>query len=713
MTYIKTSIGRRRFFKATALAGGGMLLGFNWLAACQSRAGGEPGQGDWHKINAYLRIAANGEVTIMSPNPEIGQNVKTAMPMIVADELDVDWAQVRVEQAPLDTEAFTRQVAGGSQSIRQGWDALRTAGATARAMLVAAAAEAWGVQARACRTEAGQVMGPGGESLSYGELAEKAAGVPVPETVELKDPADFSIIGTPRGNVDIDGIITGKPLFGIDQYREGMVYATAVRPPAFGMELVDYDDSAARNVAGVRNILRFGDKIAVIADNTWAAIKGKRAIRANWAASGEVESTEDHDRALKLLLHSNSLDERRRDGDVERAFSEADEVIERVYEAPFLPHNTMEPMNFFAHVREDGVEMSGPIQTPERTRRELAELLGRDESEISIQMTRQGGGFGRRLYGDFAREAAEISMRTALPVQLIFTREDDMTAGTYRPASKYRIRASVRGGEITGYWLREACVNGNMYDLIPNFFPAGAISNYLVETGKFDSRITTGAWRAPYTNFHAFAEQSFFDELAERLGQDPVQMRLDLLEKAKATAAGDSRIEYSPERLQGVIRLAADKGRWGKAPEGVFQGFSAYYCHNSHVAEVAEVEMRDGTPVVTKVVAAIDCGIVVNPLGAVNQCQGGVIDGIGHAMYGDFSFEMGQPQSKNFNQYRLIRMKEAPQVDIHFVKSDIAPTGLGEPPLPPAGGALANALYKATGKRLYKQPFVKQLELMG
>ncbi len=252
-----------------------------------------------------------------------------------------------------------------------------------------------------------------------------------------------------------------------------------------------------------------------------------------------------------------------------------------------------------------------------------------------------------------------------------------------------------------------------MYDLIPNFFPAGAISNYLVETGKFDSRITTGAWRAPYTNFHAFAEQSFFDELAERLGQDPVQMRLDLLEKAKATAAGDSRIEYSPERLQGVIRLAADKGRWGKAPEGVFQGFSAYYCHNSHVAEVAEVEMRDGTPVVTKVVAAIDCGIVVNPLGAVNQCQGGVIDGIGHAMYGDFSFEMGQPQSKNFNQYRLIRMKEAPQVDIHFVKSDIAPTGLGEPPLPPAGGALANALYKATGKRLYKQPFVKQLELMG
>jgi isoquinoline 1-oxidoreductase beta subunit len=282
-----------------------------------------------------------------------------------------------------------------------------------------------------------------------------------------------------------------------------------------------------------------------------------------------------------------------------------------------------------------------------------------------------------------------------------------MTDGIYRMAIKYRIAASIKDGKITGYHLKEAAVNSNMYGLIPNFFPAGAIDNYQVDVAKFDSNITTGAWRAPYTNFLAYAEQSFFDELADVLEEDRIQLRLDLLQNVKGTT--DDRIQYSPERLEGVIKLAVDKSNWGKSEEGVYQGFSSYYCHNTHVAEVADIEMKNGLPVVKKVTVAVDCGIVVNPLGAINQIKGGVIDGIGHAMYGDFQFENGVPQSNNFSTFHLIRMNETPQVEVHFVESDVAPTGLGEPSLPPAGAAVANAIFAATGTRVTKQPFINNL----
>ena len=713
---VKTHINRRSFFKSTVLVGGGMLLGFNWLTACKREEALEEAlalPSEWFDINAFLKIGDNGVVTILSPNPEIGQNVKTSMPMIVAEELDVNWKNVLVEQAPLNTEAFSRQVAGGSQSIRQSWEGLRKAGATARQMLVNAAAKRWEVDPAACTTSDGVVSGPDGQRLTYGEVASEAALLEVPEEVALKNVSDFKIVGTGRGNVDIDAIITGKPLYGLDTKREGMQYAVVLRPPAFGQKLVSYDDSAARAVSGVADVIRFGDKVAVLANSTWAAMKGKKALQARWETGSPAESTAEHDRILRELLDQDSQEPRREDGDVQKAFAEADQVLERVYEAPFLPHNCLEPMNFFADVRDDRVELLGPIQTPGGTRRRVAQLLEREESTVSVDMTRMGGGFGRRLYGDFALEAAEISKLAQKPVQVVYTREDDMSAGIYRPASKYKIRAAVKNGRVTGYRLHEAAVNSNMYGLIPHFFPAGAIPNYRVDTLQFDSNITTGAWRAPYTNFLAFAEQSFFDELSELMGADPVQLRLDLLENAKPVAAADERIEYSPERLQGVIRLAAEKAGWGKAPEGVFQGFSAYYSHNTHVAEVAEVVMSGGQPRIQKIFCAIDCGIVVNPLAARNQAEGGIIDGIGHAMYGELTFRDGLPSANNFDRFRLIRMTEAPEIEIHFVESDIAPTGLGEPPLPPAGGAVANAIYRATGKRLYKQPFYKELELEG
>ncbi len=705
MTVIKTKFDRRSFLKVSAAASGGLVLGFNWSCSPSPEIAKRQPPSEWFDVNAYLSVADNGQVTIMSPNPEIGQNVKTSMPMIVAEELDVAWDDVIVKQAGLNTDAFTRQVAGGSQSIRQGWESLRMAGATARKMLVNAAAEKWQVDPGTLTVADGVITNSNGETLKYADVASMAGTMEVPGEVELKDPKDFKIIGSGKGNVDIEEIITGKPLFGIDTKREGMVYANVLRPPAFGMKLKSYDDTGAKNVSGVSDVLQFGDKIAVLANSTWAAMQGKKALSAEWEKSEQLESTNYHDQEMRSLLDKKADEPRRNDGDVSRAFAEADEVIEKVYEAPFLPHNCLEPMNFFAHVTAERAELFGPIQTPEWTQGRVAELLGRDKSEIEIGLSRMGGGFGRRLYGDFVLEAAEISDKSKKPVQLIYTREDDMTAGIYRPASKYKFRASIKDGEMTGYHLVGAGVNMRNATREHNW-PAATLDNYLVESHNLESNITTGAWRAPITNFLASAEQSFADEVAEKLGKDPVQFRIDLLQRAIDNPVGE--LDYEPAKLMGVIKLAAEKSNWDQKEEGVFKGFSAYYSHNSYVAEVAEVVKQKGKPIVRKMIVAIDCGIVVNPTGAINQAMGGVIDGIGHAMYGDFSFVDGQPQANNFDRYRLIRSSEAPKVDIHFVESINSPTGLGEPTLPPAGGAVANAIYAATGKRLYKQPFTKQ-----
>ena len=710
---MSTSIAfsRRGFIRTSSLASGGMLIGFNLFTACKPKV--KPpvdiSQLNFNDFNAFIKIADNGAVTIFAPNPEIGQGVKTSMPMIIAEELDVAWDNVYVQQGILDTKNYTRQVAGGSQSIRQGWEPLRQTGATARQMLVNAAAARWGVDPSECTTNEGVITNAKGETLGYGEVVKEAAALEVPENVTLKKTKDFKIIGTDARNVDIDKIITGKPLYGSDYKVDGMVYASVMRPPAFGEKLQSFDDTFTRATTGVIDVIKFGDKIAVLAKDTWSAMKGKDALKATWKADSKLESTEDHDKILLDLLDGNTFKTLRSDGNIKKAFAQADEVLERTYESPFLPHNCMEPMNFFANVTDDKIELVGPTQTPEGTANRIAEILERDVNDIHLEMTRMGGGFGRRLYGDFAIEAAEISNLAKKPIKVIFSREDDMADGIYRPAIKYRIKAAIKDGKVTGYHLKEAAINSNMYGLIPNFFPAGAIENYQVDVASYDSNITTGAWRAPYTNFLAFAEQSFFDELAEKMEVDQVQLRLDLLQKVKGTT--DDRIQYSPERLEEVIKVAVDKSGWGKKDNGTYQGFAAYYCHNTHVAEVADVEIENGMPVVKKVTCVVDCGIVVNPLGALNQVEGGVIDGIGHAMYSDFSFKDGVPQAKNFGTYRLIRMKEAPIVETHFIQNDIAPTGLGEPALPPAGAAVANAFKAATGNRFTQQPFVKNPEL--
>ncbi|WKB80950.1 molybdopterin cofactor-binding domain-containing protein [Cellulophaga omnivescoria] len=706
----KITFSRRNFIRTSSLASGGLLIGFNLFNSCKpnAKAPVDLADLDYKDFNAYIKIAENGAVTLFSPNPEIGQGVKTAMPMLIAEELDVAWSNVNVVQGDLDTVNYQRQVAGGSQSIRLGWEPLRQTGATARQMLVNAAAARWGVDPSCCTTKNGVITNANGDTLGYGEVVTEAAALDVPENVSLKHPKDFSIIGTDAVNVDIDKIITGKPLYGIDYKADGMLYAAVVRSPAFGKKLVSFDASEAKASGNVIDIIEFDNKIAVLAKDTWSAFKAKKTIKAEWSIDTPLESTEDHDKILKKLLQDKEAKVLREDGNVDKAFAEADKILERIYEAPFLPHNCMEPMNFYANVTADKIHLVGPIQTPQRTATTIASNLGRKPDEVHLEMTRMGGGFGRRLYGDFAIEAATISNLAKKPIKVVYSREDDMTAGIYRPASKYKIKAAIKNGKITGYHLREAAVNGNMYGLIPNFFPAGAIENYKVDAANYQSKVTTGAWRAPYTNFLAFAEQSFFDELADELNVDRVQMRLDLLQKVKGTT--DEKIEYSPERLENVIKLAVDKSNWGKTTANIYQGFSAYYCHNSHVAEVADVEVVNGQPVVKKVTCVIDCGIVVNPIGAENQAQGGVVDGIGHAMYGDFAFNKGVPSSKNFDTYRLIRMKEAPVVETHFVQNTLAPTGLGEPTLPPAGAAVANALKAVTGHRFTQQPFTKNPE---
>ncbi len=730
MTIVKTKYGRRSFIKTTVLAGGGMLLGFSWLAGC--KPAGSQGEAalelpdEWFEINGFIKIGDNGVVTIMSPNPEIGQNVKTSMPMIVAEELDVDWAKVVVEQAPLNTEIFTRQLAGGSQSIRQGWHSLRMAGATARHMLRQAAADAWGVPFEEVTTELGVLRhAPSGRSAHYGEFASAAAQLPVPEEVQLKDPKDFRIIGTSRKNVDGKKIVTGQPLFGLDYRRDGMLIAMAVHAPAFGMKLKSVDDRAARSMPGIVDVFTiktyaddyerqwcdtdaFNEKVVVVGRSTWEVMQARKALRIEWEPAAPLESTDGH-RAVMEELARRKARVVRRDGNPEAMFAKAARIIERTYTAPFLAHNTMEPMNFFAHVTDERAELVGPTQTPEFMEKSLAARLGLPLEKIDIQMTRQGGGFGRRLYGHFMVEAALISKQVQAPVKLIYTREDDMTFGNYRPAYHATYRAALdEDGNLLAFHVRAGGIPES--PLFPNRFPAGAVDHYLAEAWSAESSISVGAWRAPRSNFIAGAEQAFLDELAEAMGKDPIELRLELLERARTNPVGEEN-DYDPERYAGVLKLVREKSGWGQpVPQGVGRGVAAYYCHNSYVAQVLDLRVVEGQPVIDKVCCAVDCGIVVNPDAATNMVEGGTVDGIGHALYSELTFTRGAPDQTNFDRYRLIRHGEAPKaIEVHFVESDEHPTGLGEPPLPPVMGALANAIYRATGKRVYHQPFIKEL----
>lgn len=743
MAIVKTSYNRRSFLKTTALAGGGFMLSFSWLASCNPTPKAVLAMPkNWFDLNGFLKIGENGVVTIFSPNPEIGQNVKTSMPMIVAEELDVDWNNVIVEQAALNTDIFTRQIAGGSQSIRQSWPGLRMAGATARRMLREAAAQAWQVPVEEVTTEAGTLFHKSsGKSASYGEMASAAAQIEVPKEVELKEIKDFKIIGTSRNNVDGLKIVTGQPLYGLDYKREGMLIATIAHPPAFGLKLKSIDDSAARAMPGIRDIFTiktyeddyprhgfdtaaFNELVVVVGNTTWEVMNARKALMLEYepfeehnhaygGRDGEInyrkvpaglENTPDH-KAKMEELGATLAKVARRDGDPESAFKNAAKIIERSYSAPFLAHNTMEPMNFFAHVTPEKAELVGPVQTPESMEKSVAARLGMPLEKIDIQMTRMGGGFGRRLYGHFLVEAAVISQKMNAPVKLVYSREDDMSFGNYRPAYYATYRAALdANNQLLAFHVRAGGIPES--PLSANRFPAGAVDNYLAENWSIESNISVGAFRAPRSNFIAGAEQAFLDELAEAMGKDPIAFRLELLERAEKNPVGENN-DYEASRYAGVLKLVREKSGWGNESPGVHRGVSAYFCHNSYVAQVLDIVVENGKGKIENVCCAVDCGIVVNPIAAINLVEGGTVDGIGHALYSGLTFRDGVPEQSNFDNYRLIRHQEAPRsIDVHFVENEIDPTGLGEPPFPPVMGALANALYKATGKRYYEQPLM-------
>ncbi|MEN2282080.1 molybdopterin cofactor-binding domain-containing protein [Algoriphagus sp. SE2] len=707
----RTKTNRRDFLKIAGTTAGGLFIGFNWLG-CESPKmevlSNEQVLSQAKNFNAYLSIAPSGDIVIYSPNPELGQNIKTSFPMVVAEELDADWNKVRVLQANLDTEKYDRQLTGGSGAMPHSWGRLRKAGATARYLLIAAAAKEWVVPSSEITTSEGMIYHKGsGKEASYGDMATAASMMEAPEDIKLKDPKDFKIIGTPVKNVDNAAIFTGKPLFGLDFYREGMKHAMIQRPP-FGMKIKSVNDAGARNVKGVTDVFTFDNNVAIIGDSTWPLMKAKKLLKVEYEADGLVESSSDHDRLFREMLDSWKADERRRDGNVEMAFKNAAQVVTAEYQCPFLSHSPMEPMNFFAHVKENSAELIGPTQTPDRAASTAAQILGIPKENITVEITRLGGGFGRRLRADFVEEAVKVSKAINAPVKVTWSREDDITGGAYRPAVRYRFEAALDAkGDMVGYKLKGAGINtGN--STRQNNFPSGAVDNVLIESVNHESSITTNAWRAPITNFLAYAEQSFLDEVALVAKKDPVQFRLDLLEKAKANPVGGE-LSYNADRMIGVIKTVAEKSNWGKNPN-VSQGFSVYFSHRTYVAQVADIEIENGAPVLKKITAATDCGMVINPTGANHQVRGGIVDGMGHAMYGNLTFENGLPTQTNFDKYRLIRMKEVPQVDVHYVASGYDPTGLGEPALPPTGGAVANAIFKATQRRLRSQPFIEQKE---
>lgn len=746
MSITKTKIGRRAFLKNTSLASGGMILGFSWLNSCKPET---TAQGsfkempkEWFEINGYLKIGENGRVTIMSPNPEGGQNVKTAMPMIVAEELDVAWTDVIVEQAPLNTELYNRQFIGGSQAIRQSWNGLRMAGASARQMLKEAAAVAWDVPASEITTHEGTLQHASSKkSASYGEMASAAAQLDIPEEVVLKDIKDFSIIGTSKKNVDGLDIVKGKSLFGSDIYKEGMYTAMIVHPPAFGMKLKSYDKTNVLSMSGIKevftlNVLEdsytrqhfdtctFLEVVAIVGETTWEVMNAKKELSIQWepfetyteerqpyqgpqqtlTIPSGLENTQDHEKAM-LEMGSKQAKIVRKDGDPENAFRKAAKIIEQTYTAPFLAHNCMEPMNFFADVQENSAELAGPLQKAELTERALSSRLGIPVDQIDIQLTRLGGGYGRRSYAHWAIEAALISQKMKAPVKLIYTREDDMTGGIYRPMYQVSYKAALdTKNNLIGFHVNAGGIPES--PLYADRFPAGAVDNYLAESWSINTNITIGSFRAPRSNFMASAEQSFLDEVAEAAGKDPIDFRLELLERARTNPVGEQN-DYDPSRYAGVLQLVKEKSKWVDKSSGGSRGVSAYFCHNSYAAQVIDMHWVNNKPIIDKVTCAIDCGIVVNPDAATNLCEGGIVDGIGNALYGELTFKNGVPEKDNFDRYRMIRMQEAPkEIEVHFVENDIDPTGLGEPTFPPVFAAVANAMYKATGKRYYKQPYL-------
>jgi isoquinoline 1-oxidoreductase beta subunit len=736
---VSAQLSRRDFITTGLSAGGGLLLTFalaptfrSALAAAAEigSATSEPGSS---ALGAFVEVATDGTITIAAKNPEIGQGVKTSLPMIVAEELDADWSAVRVEQADLDERKYGDQFTGGSTGISTNWELLRRAGATARHLLVSAAAARWGVNAATCETARGYVIHrASGRRLGYGALAADAAQLPLPAPadVKLKNPDAFHIVSTRVRVIDAPDIVRGAAVYGLDVRLPGMLVASIFKAP-FGARIASVSDAATRAMPGVRGVVRMTplpnpthlvDGVAVIAESTWAAMRGRQALRVELAPAGsaapEPADTFTLAAAFRDALAKPATTVIRNDGDVDAVLAAAAKVVDATYELPFLAHVPMEPMNCTAHVTLDRCEIWGPLQGPAGARSLAAHITGIPSEHIAVHMTRAGGGFGRRLLSDVAAEAVYLSWVLSAPVQVVWTREDDLQHDYYRPAGHHRIQAALDADGRVTCWAQHLA-NTSRYqfarrqqsavgsELYKDDFPAQCLANVRMGYTPVATAIATGAWRATLHSANAFAVESFIDELAHAANRDPLALRLEMLgAPRKLPYADHGGPHFDTGRLAGVLQLAAQRSGWSQPlPRNRARGIAGHFTFGSYAAQVAEVS-RDsrGRIRVDRIVCAIDCGLVVNASGAEAQAQGGVLDGLNAALNGEITVEGGRVRESNFHQYRMLRIDQAPVVDVHFVRSVEPPSGLGEAPLPPVAPAVANAIFALTGRRFRALP---------
>jgi isoquinoline 1-oxidoreductase beta subunit len=733
-----TTTTRREFLKVTSLVGGGLLFASYVETASALSAFAAPGATDFVP-NAFIRITPDGIVTIIAKNPEIGQGVRTMLPMLIADELDVEWKTVRVEQADLDTTKFERQSAGGSTATPNNWIPMRRVGAAARAVLVSAAAQTWGVPESEVETRDGVAYHrSSGRSLRYAQLLDKAATIPAPalDSVKLKDAKDFRIIGTSQPGVDNHAIVTGKPIFGIDVTVPGMMYAVFQKCPVFGGKVVRANIDEIKRLPGVRQAFVVEGQaaleglmsgVAIIADSWWAANSARQKLTVTWdeGATAQQSNATFAARAAELAKQPPAR-VLRNDGDAEAALRSAAKTVRAEYYYPFLAHAALEPVNTTAHFRDGKLEIWSQSQTPASGRQLVSRTLGIPESDITIHMLRGGGGFGRRLMNDYLVDAAWIAREAGVPVKLVGTREDDLQHDFYRPAGWHHFTGGL---DATGKLIamkahfisfgEKVTQDGQVVERgvraadVPQLeFPGRFLSNFSLGASYMPLGVPTGWLRAPGSNGIAFAFQSYLDELAYAAGKDPMQFRIDLL---SMPAIGETQPQmYTAERMRGVVELVAEKSDWARRskslPRGTGLGVAFYWSHRGYFAEVVQATVsRQGALKVDRVWAAGDVGSeIINPRNAEHQVQGSVIDGLSEAIHQEITIDRGRVVQSNFNNYPLLRMREAPPViEVYWRKTDFPPTGIGEPALPPAPPALCNAIFAATGKRIRSLPVSK------
>jgi isoquinoline 1-oxidoreductase beta subunit len=710
-------LSRRDFVKVTGVAGAGLVLAVS-VPGCGPAERGEDGAmadgADVEPIfapNAWIRVDAEGDVTVVVDRSEMGQGVASALPTLVAEELEVPLERVAFEFAPAGQEyvnpAFGIQGTGGSTSVRMAWEPMRKAGAAARAMLVAAAAGRWGVDAGACRAEAGEVIHEAsGRRAGYGELTGDAAELEVPEDPALKDPADFRLLGQPRRRLDTPPKVDGTATFGIDVRPDGVLIGRVARCPVFGGTVAELDDASARQVPGVRNVVDLGDRVGVVADHYWAAQKGLEALDVTW---DEGEWADQDDEAIaeefRRIARRPGV-EARSDGDPDGALSGAARTVEAAYDFPYLAHATMEPMNATAHVRSDGCELWAPTQNQSGCLQAAAEIAGVDEEDVTVHTTYLGGGFGRRFELDFVRDALELSKAAGAPVKAVWSREDDTRHDFYRPASHHVLRAALDGDGRPTAWTHRLVVPSIMKRAFPGAVQDGldteavegavgmpyAMSNVRVDYHDADVGVPVGFWRSVNHTHNGFVVETFMDELARTAGRDPVDYRRELLSDA-------------PHHLR-VLERAAEAAGWGSSlPEGRARGVAVVESFGSHVAEVAEVSLEDGRPRVHRVMCAVDCGPMVNPSIVEAQMESGIVYGLTAALYGEINIEDGRARQGNFDDYRMLRLDEMPEVEVvHVTDGQESVGGVGEPGTPPIAPAVANAVRELTGEPVRRLP---------